>query len=537
MKNNEDKTKKELEQIFSNDPDKCTGLNNAGADEDEINLLDLLYVIAKRARMIVSYTVAAGIIMAIYMFLQPNVYTAKVSFVPPKSSSGNASAMLAAKLGSLSSLAGDYLGVASSNDFYVSLFKSRQMIDFMIDKYKIRQDAPASAKMENIRQLFEKKIETKILTKEGIIELSVSDTNAVLAADMANTLVERLDKMINEMSLSNTRQRRIFLETRLKEIKETLAKCEDSITQFKMKNNIYQIDAQASATISAIGALQGQITAKEIELKVAMLSNNESHPQVIAAKKYIEELKKKLSVIENGPGTSEISYVVVNDLRLAQSASQSGVTVANNPTNLPVSSVATSSEKMNNGSASNSNNTAQPETANSSNAGSQAQQNKTGLFIDQDAVRNIEKPVENVIEKASGDPFNILNDNKFTSSYIVLKRVPNLSVELARLYREQVVQETLFKVITEQYELAKIDEAKESQNITILDKAIPPEIKSGPKRTMTILIASFAVFFILIFLSFIIEYFEKAMANSDDKKRWEAIKNALLGRKSEYPNN
>jgi tyrosine-protein kinase Etk/Wzc len=69
-------------------------------------------------------------------------------------------------------------------------------------------------------------------------------------------------------------------------------------------------------------------------------------------------------------------------------------------------------------------------------------------------------------------------------------QVPRLALEFGRLLREVKIQETLFGLLTEQHEHAKIQEAKDTPTIQILDFAQPPEKKSRPKRLIILAIAA-----------------------------------------------
>jgi uncharacterized protein involved in exopolysaccharide biosynthesis len=56
-------------------------------------------------------------------------------------------------------------------------------------------------------------------------------------------------------------------------------------------------------------------------------------------------------------------------------------------------------------------------------------------------------------------------------------------------YREFKYQETLFEMFSKQYELARLDEARESSPIQVIDVASAPEMKSKPKRLMITVLA------------------------------------------------
>jgi capsule polysaccharide export protein KpsE/RkpR len=63
--------------------------------------------------------------------------------------------------------------------------------------------------------------------------------------------------------------------------------------------------------------------------------------------------------------------------------------------------------------------------------------------------------------------------------------VPGLRFELEQLLRQQKIQETVFFLMTQRYEMAKIDEARETSTFQILDHPSLPEYKSRPKRAKT----------------------------------------------------
>ena len=67
---------------------------------------------------------------------------------------------------------------------------------------------------------------------------------------------------------------------------------------------------------------------------------------------------------------------------------------------------------------------------------------------------------------------------------------PELSLEFLRQFREVKYQEALLQALSKQYELARIDEAKDATLIQVLDKALPPERKSKPKRALTVVLAA-----------------------------------------------
>jgi capsule polysaccharide export protein KpsE/RkpR len=69
-------------------------------------------------------------------------------------------------------------------------------------------------------------------------------------------------------------------------------------------------------------------------------------------------------------------------------------------------------------------------------------------------------------------------------SYLPLRQVPRLAVPYADLYRELHAQETVYDLLTQQYEIARIQEAKDIPAVSIIDAPGIPEKKSFPPRAL-----------------------------------------------------
>jgi len=71
---------------------------------------------------------------------------------------------------------------------------------------------------------------------------------------------------------------------------------------------------------------------------------------------------------------------------------------------------------------------------------------------------------------------------------IPLEALPGLETEFSQLMREKTVQETLYSLLAQQYEQAKIAEANDEISFSVLDSAIPPFRRIKPKRTLNVML-------------------------------------------------
>jgi uncharacterized protein involved in exopolysaccharide biosynthesis len=75
--------------------------------------------------------------------------------------------------------------------------------------------------------------------------------------------------------------------------------------------------------------------------------------------------------------------------------------------------------------------------------------------------------------------------------YPTIHSLPLLGAKYADFYRRAKIQETVYELLTEQFELAKVQEAKETPSVKILDPGTIPEKKSFPPRLLIMFLCTF----------------------------------------------
>jgi len=110
---------------------------------------------------------------------------------------------------------------------------------------------------------------------------------------------------------------------------------------------------------------------------------------------------------------------------------------------------------------------------------------------------------------------------------VPFSQLPEVALEYAGLIRDVKVQETIYELLTQQYEQAKIMELKDTPTVQILDKASPPEKKSTPKRTQIVLLVAFFSIIISIIVSYWLESFEKIKQRTGEYNKWLNIYDKL----------
>jgi len=119
--------------------------------------------------------------------------------------------------------------------------------------------------------------------------------------------------------------------------------------------------------------------------------------------------------------------------------------------------------------------------------------------------------VEELTEKLRelGEGKKKLGNPSSQDIFIPTAKIPDLALRYARLLREAKVQQTLYELLTQQYEMARIQEAKDTPTVQVLDEAKVPELKSKPSKRQIVMLSAITAGFFAIFLAFFLEYVEK----------------------------
>jgi len=100
-------------------------------------------------------------------------------------------------------------------------------------------------------------------------------------------------------------------------------------------------------------------------------------------------------------------------------------------------------------------------------------------------------------------------------------------------YRDFKYHETLFELFAKQYEIARVDEAREGAVIQVLDAAQPPERKSKPKKALIAIIATLAAGFALLLFVFIRQALRNGAQDTETATKLATLKSSwrkALGR-------
>ena len=112
---------------------------------------------------------------------------------------------------------------------------------------------------------------------------------------------------------------------------------------------------------------------------------------------------------------------------------------------------------------------------------------------------------------------------------VPFESLPSVGAEFARRYQDFKIQEESYAMLYQQYEYAKIMEARDTPAITVLDYAVPPEKHSFPKRFQIVLAVFLFGLVAGVSFAFVSEYFERIRDDRPQEYRgWQEVRAQIV---------
>jgi tyrosine-protein kinase Etk/Wzc len=246
--------------------------------EEDSNILDILLVLARYRRRIAIVTLVALLLGgAVAFLLLKTTFTATATILPPQEQQSSASAMLG-QLGSLASLGGAGGLLKNPADMYVAMLTSRTVVDRMIDRFHLQALYKAKG-IDDARKALKANITTEA-AKDGLIHISVQDTDPRRASDLTNGLIEEFYHLTARLAITEAAQRRLFFDQQLEQEKAALASAEEDLKKTQEKTGLIQLSGQAEEIIRDISDLRAQLVSREVQMQAMRAYETDQNPDV-----------------------------------------------------------------------------------------------------------------------------------------------------------------------------------------------------------------------------------------------------------------
>ena len=245
-----------------------------------------------------------------------------------------------------------------------------------------------------------------------MLSISYKDTDAKLAVDVLNFILDKADSSFNAFKTKQARQSREYFQSRLDSCEHVLDSLLKEFVDFQVNNNVYEPNVQLEATIKYLSELQAMREEVNMEMNFEKLDRGEN------SKRY-QELSKRIKTMNSALGGA-----------------------------------------------------------------------------------------------LKGKHSNI--------GMIELKKSPELYADYLRREAEIRIQEAMYKVLRQQSEQMRLEEAKTLTNLHVLEPPWENDKKVSPKRGLILVFTVFFSFFLATLLCNLVEFVKsESRANNKTAAEWE----------------
>jgi capsule polysaccharide export protein KpsE/RkpR len=389
-------------------PVGCLAIRRQGSFGERPWLRIALLLWSRRRQLCAAAILGLTVGLAIG-FLVPAKYESTVNIMPPDSHGEEEALRLVLEERAspgLAAMAGSFLGAKSPSSLFVYLLRSRTVQEEILRKFNLRK-VYWKRYEQDARDELNQRTDITEDRKSGAISIVVTDHSAERARGMAEEYVTQLNKLVMQVSTSEARRQRIFIEQRLVSVKNDLEEAEQQFSVFASKNTALDIKEQAKATVESEAVLRGQMIAAQSELEGLRQIYSNNNVRVRSAQARLDEIKRALYKLGGG-----------------------------------------------------------------------------------------EPPPGTVLTQSD-------------DGYPSMRKLSLLGVEWTDLYRRMKIEETLYELLNQQYEMARIGEAKEVPTVNVIDPPNLPEKKAFPPRLLISASTSLLVVLALAGWTILVPYAEE----------------------------
>ncbi|HPD37534.1 MAG TPA: polysaccharide biosynthesis tyrosine autokinase [Mesotoga infera] len=491
-----------------------------GSDYRELTLEDIFRMFKKRLSLFISITLAVVVVTGIYLVFATPIYEASVTIKVDPTSQSSVSDLFT------NSLTGSSISRDISTE--VELIKSRTNIEEIIAELDLVNRVYSSEARERlISEGYTEKDLVMSLTRSisnmitvspvkdtRIVKVSVQNKDPVLARDMANTLATVYNKKLAELSKRDLTRKREFIEAQIPLLEKDLKESTDMMKNFKEETGIYVLDKHSDLLFQMLSSYDRQynelkISAEEKkaeiqtyqgmlddfngtdsrDVKSMWIQTSESfsvNPVLTSLRQSLSKLQVELAALqEQYPLTdqrvkSKITEISKTESLIADEVKREFITSGQGMTLNPA-----------------------------------YQQILTGVITAEADLQILEASINAVADMRE-------------QYQIELRSLPLKEQQLLDLQRQITVKESLYTLLLERLEEAKISEAAVVGNAAIVDPATIPQTAVKPNKRLSLAIGAVLGIFLGMLMVFLAEYLDKTLKTEEEIERFS--RQPIIGR-------
>lgn len=447
--------------------------------EQEVDLVEYLRVFARRKWLIVMVVVTSALTAYIVSSGMTKIYQA-TSTIMVKTDSAMGTMPFVEEMMNV-----------SRNDIrnYMEFLKSRTIVESALARLGW-YDHPPSEQVD----LWQRSLSVQQIQGTDVARLSVESDSPERAAAFLNTLVEVFKEHSQRMNQESARAAREFIAQQLSISEGALRRAEDALLRYKKSSHVVEPSAETKAQIEKIAEIEKDLAAAEVELGAARAERQEIERSLRAA----DPTLVTSTTLVNNPLVQQYR-IRLSDLETELAGARERYT-DNHPTVISLKAqIAEVKAKLS------------QEVDNV--IGSQTRSlNPIHQELHTRLVENESRIVG--LEAKQASLRQMLLD-----AQAKLATLPEKEMDVARLMREQRVDEEIYVMLRTKYEEMRITEAMKVSDVYVIDRATVPEVPVKPRKLLNTAIAAFLGLFVAVAIAFVMEYIDTSFKTQEEVER------------------
>ena len=202
----------------------------------EIDILDILLILAKHKKFIIFTTLIVSIIAVIYSLLATQYWISTATILPSSDkqdsfsiSSSFLGGFASSMLGGEQSDAYALIGIMQSRTFSLGVVKKFNLIEY----FEIEEPDTLISYETAVKNLLENVVNFDINEENGFLSISIETKDKFLSSDIANYYWLKLDEYNKSVRMTKGKQQKEFIEKRLIEVKESIDVLSNTLNKFQ----------------------------------------------------------------------------------------------------------------------------------------------------------------------------------------------------------------------------------------------------------------------------------------------------------------
>lgn len=290
-------------------------------EKQEANLKNILGLILNKKRFIVLFVMIASILVVAYSFIMPISYLSEASILPPESKQGiSLPGFLSDVAGSLPSLSS--IGGGNKSEVYSNILKSRSVAEFIVKDANLKSYEMFDYDDEYLLLDFVRSLVQVYVDKSGIILLNCNlktsffpstadaDTVAFLSAQIINSAIKGLDRVLIDKSLSSAKASKEYIQQEILNYRFELDSIEKQLVVFQKDNNIIEIEDQVKAIVEQAVVVGSLMAEAEVQKNLASIEFEKNSPTYKMYDEKFHLLQEQYTQIQQGGMMSDGAFSI-----------------------------------------------------------------------------------------------------------------------------------------------------------------------------------------------------------------------------------